>query len=149
MVLPVFRGEEIKPQAIVCAPINPVTLALPADELEMETLGHPKGRIVVNDPGMYGMETEITKSHREHLPCCLGRPPACAKALFASNDPDPRGLEIVIHLVKTHDPQRFVVLGRIDAENLRIPLAHDFEQCGRHRPAAIAELQPLGVLFLG
>ena len=101
-----------------------------------------------DDPGSHGMETEILKGQREHLGYGLGRITAAATVLLASDNPEPRGLKIAIHLVETHDPERRSVLGHVDPEDMRVPLGHDLEQYRRKDLPAVAELQPLVVFLL-
>jgi hypothetical protein len=63
----VLGRQEIEPQPIVEATVDRVALPLPSDECEVEALGHPGGLIVLDDPGMHGMEAEISKGEGEHL----------------------------------------------------------------------------------
>src|SRR2546422_5110074 len=64
-----LRREEIEPQAVVRPAIDVVTLALPADDPEVETQRDPDGGIGglgVDGPAINRVEPEIAKDQREH-----------------------------------------------------------------------------------
>src|SRR5439155_23965481 len=75
--------------------------------------------------------------------------PLPPKGLVAGDEPEPPRLEGAIHGVEARDPDRRAVIRGPHAYEVRVALGHDLEPLRGDELPAVAEVQPLVVLFLG
>jgi len=147
--LPVLGCEKVEQQAIVQSPVDGVTLPLPANETAVEALHDPQRRVVVYDPRIDRVKSEIPKSQTQELRQGEGRIPTILNGFVAGHDPVSGSSKGAIDAVQPNDPDGHVVpTRRIYPQKMRFPLRHDLEKGGRGNLSSVPKIEPLVILLL-
>src|SRR3989449_11609551 len=115
----VLRRQEVEPQTIVAAAVDVMALSLPADGPEVDIRGDANGRVVLDDPRVDRVESELQEPEREHLGRRPTRVAAAGVRLVAEDDPERGGLEVPGHIAESDDPDR-------DRKSTRLNSSHGY-----------------------
>src|SRR5947209_3455836 len=125
----VLGGQDVEQDPVVGSPIDVVALPLPSDEAEIRGRADGHRWVMLDSPAIDGDQSEFVESHREHLGHRPGGVTLASIGLLAQHRPDRGRLEAAINIVQTDDADRcLVIIGRKDAEHVRLPLTHDLDQ---------------------
>src|SRR5437773_9778597 len=103
-----------------------MALSLPADGPEVDIRGDANGRVVLDDPRVDRVESELQEPEREHLGRRPTRVAAAGVRLVAEDDPEGGGLEVPVHITESDDPDRGIVdVGRSEEHTSELQSHHD------------------------
>src|SRR2546422_711391 len=146
----VLRRQDVEPQTVVDATIDDVALPLPADRGEVQSPDDAPGRVVLDDPGVDGVQTEVSEpegdEHRRRPRAVTARP----ERLFPQHRPDAGRLEGADHVRQAaHTDRGGLVVRGEHSNDFRVPLCRDLQPLRGQDLPAVAEVQPLEVLLPG
>jgi hypothetical protein len=141
--------ENVEQEAIVQSAADAVTLPLSANETAVEAFHDPQRRIIVHDPRIDRVKSQIPESQTQELRQGEGRIPTIADGFVAGHDPIRGSSKRAFDTIQPNDPDGLVVpIRRVYPQNMRFPLRHDLEQRGRDDLPSVPKIEPLVVLFL-
>jgi len=143
-----LAGEQIEQQPVVGLPVDEMALPLPADETKSELLGAAPRDVVLDDPGVDCMQSEIPERESQK-PRRRDAPPApAAEGLVSRNDPESPGSHVAVDVGESDDANWGVVRVRgIQPDEVGLTLHHDLEQRRRDALPTAAEIEPLVILL--
>lgn len=142
-------GQQVEPQSIVRAAVDVMTLALPANQPEVDASGNVNRWVVFDDPGVNGTEAELGESQGQHSGRGAAGIPLAAVCAIAEHDPDIGSLEMWVDVAQSDDTNRDVVdVGRENSQHIGASLHRNLQPLGTDELPPVTEVEPLIVLFL-
>src|SRR5687767_4767617 len=105
----VFGREKVVPEPVVGPPVDEMALPLAADRPETDPCRDLDRRIVLDDPGLDRIESELREPERQHPRGGAARVAMTCMCLVAEDDPVGRRLEMRIHVAEAGDADRRIM----------------------------------------
>src|SRR3989442_1466666 len=146
----VLGRQDVEPQTVVDAAIDIVALPLPADRGEVQAPDDAQGWVVLDDPRVDGVQTEVREPERDEHRRRPRAVTAGAERLVPQHRPDAGRLEGAVHVRQAaYTDRRGLIVGGEHSNDFRAPLCCDLQPLRGQNLPAVAEIQPLEVLLPG